>query len=187
MSIPLEVQRLETAKSDIASAIREKGVTVPSTAKIDTFGDYVRQISGPSPTPSGGLMEVSAEEFAQRIAHHATVGTFQSYMPVGAYGLSFLGLPISLVPCIYEYELGSPYPMMFFTEYAQFPPEVAGLIGFPYYRLESVQSAISIFDPDDELYSRVEWSVDGDGTLQLAYPPQGAFDFVDPSVTYYVF
>ena len=44
MSIQLEVQRLENAKSSIAAAIEAKGVTVPPTAKIDTYGDYVRQI-----------------------------------------------------------------------------------------------------------------------------------------------
>lgn len=44
MSIQLEVQRLENAKSSIAAAIEAKGVTVPPTAKIDTYGDYVGQI-----------------------------------------------------------------------------------------------------------------------------------------------
>lgn len=44
MSIPLEVQRLENAKSDIASAIGEKGVTVPQSASLSAYGDYVRQI-----------------------------------------------------------------------------------------------------------------------------------------------
>lgn len=44
MSIQLEVQRLENAKSSIAAAIEAKGVTVPPTAKIDTYGDYVSQI-----------------------------------------------------------------------------------------------------------------------------------------------
>lgn len=185
MSIPLEVQRLENAKSDIASAIREKGVTVPSTAKIDTFGYYVRQISGPSPTPSGGLMEVSAEEFAQRIQQRATAGEITSYTPVGTYGLSFFGVLISLVPCIYEYGWGNPYPMIFSTD-ASLPPDMADVLGFPDYKIESTQDSISISDPSDEWFSRVEWSVDGDGTLQL-YPPQGAFDIAEPSVTYYVF
>lgn len=44
MSIQLEVQRLENAKSSIAAAIEAKGVTVPPTAKIDTYGNYVSQI-----------------------------------------------------------------------------------------------------------------------------------------------
>ena len=46
MSISTEITRLQTAKSDIKSAIEAKGVTVPSSAKIDTYDDYVSQISG---------------------------------------------------------------------------------------------------------------------------------------------
>lgn len=46
MSIASEIQRLQTAKSDIKTAIEAKGVTVPSSATIDTYDDYVSQISG---------------------------------------------------------------------------------------------------------------------------------------------
>lgn len=46
MSIATEIQRLQTAKADIKSAIEAKGVTVPSSATIDTYDDYVSQISG---------------------------------------------------------------------------------------------------------------------------------------------
>lgn len=46
MSIASEISRLQTAKSDIKTAIEAKGVTVPSSAKIDTYDDYVSQISG---------------------------------------------------------------------------------------------------------------------------------------------
>ena len=54
MSIASEISRLQTAKSDIKTAIETKGVTVPSSATIDTYDDYVSQISGGggSPTPS---------------------------------------------------------------------------------------------------------------------------------------
>lgn len=55
MSIQLEVQRLENAKSSIAAAIEAKGVTVPPTAKIDTYGDYVAQIS-----VGGGTYKIQA-------------------------------------------------------------------------------------------------------------------------------
>lgn len=46
MSIASEISRLQTAKADIKTAIEAKGVTVPSSAKIDTYDDYVSQISG---------------------------------------------------------------------------------------------------------------------------------------------
>lgn len=46
MSIATEISRLQTAKSNLKTAIEAKGVTVPSSAKIDTYDDYVSQISG---------------------------------------------------------------------------------------------------------------------------------------------
>ncbi len=47
-TIPAEVNRLETAKSQLASAISAKGVTVPTSAKLDAYPDYVASI------PAGG-------------------------------------------------------------------------------------------------------------------------------------
>ena len=44
MSIATEISRLQTAKADIKTAIEAKGVTVPSSAKIDVFDDYIAQI-----------------------------------------------------------------------------------------------------------------------------------------------
>lgn len=46
MSIANEISRLQTAKADIKSAIEAKGVSVPSSASISTYDDYVSQISG---------------------------------------------------------------------------------------------------------------------------------------------
>lgn len=46
MSIATEITRLQTAKADIKTAIEAKGVTVPSTATLDTYDTYVSQISG---------------------------------------------------------------------------------------------------------------------------------------------
>lgn len=46
MSIATELTRIQQAKADIKSAIEAKGVTVPSSATIDTYDDYVSQISG---------------------------------------------------------------------------------------------------------------------------------------------
>lgn len=45
MSVATEISRLQTAKSDIKTAIEAKGVTVPSSAKIDVYDDYISQIS----------------------------------------------------------------------------------------------------------------------------------------------
>ena len=54
MSIASEIQRLQTAKADLKTAIEAKGVTVPSNATIDTYDSYVAQISGGlSKTTSG--------------------------------------------------------------------------------------------------------------------------------------
>lgn len=46
MSIASEIQRLQSAKADLKTAIEAKGVTVPSSATIDTYDDYVAQITG---------------------------------------------------------------------------------------------------------------------------------------------
>lgn len=48
MSIASEISRLQQAKADIKDAIEDKGVTVPTSAKLDTYDDYIAQISGGS-------------------------------------------------------------------------------------------------------------------------------------------
>ncbi len=53
MSIASEIQRLQTAKADIKTAIEGKGVTVPANAKLDTYDTYIASISG------GGGTDVS--------------------------------------------------------------------------------------------------------------------------------
>lgn len=52
MSIATEISRLQAAKADIKAAIEAKGVTVPAAAKLDTYDDYVAQISG-----GGGVIQ----------------------------------------------------------------------------------------------------------------------------------
>ena len=44
MSISSEISRLESAKSDIADAIEEKGVTVPANATLDQFPSLISSI-----------------------------------------------------------------------------------------------------------------------------------------------
>ena len=46
MSIASEISRLQGAKTDIKDAIEAKGVTVPSSAKLDTYDTYIAQIGG---------------------------------------------------------------------------------------------------------------------------------------------
>lgn len=46
MSIATEIQRLQTAKQNIKTAIEEKGVTVPSSATIDSYSGYIENIQG---------------------------------------------------------------------------------------------------------------------------------------------
>jgi hypothetical protein len=46
MSIATEITRISTAKEDIRQAIISKGVTVPSSATIDSYDDYIDQIAG---------------------------------------------------------------------------------------------------------------------------------------------
>lgn len=52
MSVQSEVSRLNAAKSDLASAITAKGVTVPAEAKLDDYAALVEQIQA-----GGGGME----------------------------------------------------------------------------------------------------------------------------------
>lgn len=46
MSIATEISRLQGAKADIKTAIEAKGVSVPSSAKLDVYDTYIAQISG---------------------------------------------------------------------------------------------------------------------------------------------
>ena len=60
MSIASEINRLINAKDAIRSAIQDKGVTVPSTAKLDQFAIYISAIEG-----SGGeVISVSSPVFS---------------------------------------------------------------------------------------------------------------------------
>ena len=45
-TIAENLSRIQSAKADIKTAIEAKGVTVPSSATIDTYDDYISQISG---------------------------------------------------------------------------------------------------------------------------------------------
>ena len=44
MSIATEIQRLQGAKTDITTAIANKGVTIPSGTTLDNYNNYIAQI-----------------------------------------------------------------------------------------------------------------------------------------------
>ena len=62
MSIATELTRIQQAKADIKSAIEAKGVTIPSSATIDTYDDYVAQISGGG-SYDGIVKSISVNDF----------------------------------------------------------------------------------------------------------------------------
>ena len=78
MSIASEISRLQTAKADIKAAIEAKGVTVPSSAKLDDYDTYVGQISGggPTPTPTSDADDVIFIDYDGTILHRYTFAEF---------------------------------------------------------------------------------------------------------------
>ena len=59
MSIATEITRLQTAKSDLKTAIEGKGVTVPSATKIDGYADLVESIQTGGGGTSAGWNDVN--------------------------------------------------------------------------------------------------------------------------------
>ena len=59
MSIASEIQRLQTAKADIKSAIEGKGVTVPVSATLEDYPDLIDSISG----GGGGSVQFNSGSF----------------------------------------------------------------------------------------------------------------------------
>ena len=62
MSIATELTRIQTAKADIKDAIEAKGVTVPSSALIDKYADYIDEIQ----TGGGGQAEEDLKNLIER-------------------------------------------------------------------------------------------------------------------------
>ena len=61
-TIAENLSRIQSAKTDIKTAIEAKGVTVPSSATIDTYDDYISQISTSSSIPTNyTVYETDAE------------------------------------------------------------------------------------------------------------------------------
>ena len=91
MSIASEISRLQTAKTDIKTAIEAKGVTVPSSAKIDVFDDYIAQI------PTGGSYQsktISPTESSQTISPDSGYDALSS-VTVNAISSTYVGSGIA--------------------------------------------------------------------------------------------
>lgn len=93
MSIPIQIERLETAKTDIKAAIQGKGVTVPDGTKIDGMAGllnnaaYVVNVSADTVTADTLAAGVTAHDKAG----NAIIGTAAAhvsgsilYIPFGA-------------------------------------------------------------------------------------------------------
>ena len=94
MSIASEITRLQNAKADIKTAIEAKGVTVPSSAKIDTYNTYVASIpaGGSSKLPEvvdGSVTSLSASDLG-------SITSISDYAFYNQTNLSSVTLPNTL-------------------------------------------------------------------------------------------
>lgn len=64
MSIASEISRLNTAKSDIKTAIQNKGVSVPSSTKIDGYPSLISQIQAFDPYNGHAYVEIGGLKWA---------------------------------------------------------------------------------------------------------------------------
>lgn len=98
MSIQSQVERLETAKSDIATAIGEKGVTVPQSASLSAYGDYVRQIEDGATLEqkllNGTVIPLKVQQAGQQVTvTTSTTWTSQSTSAGTAYWYQTVTVP----------------------------------------------------------------------------------------------
>ena len=87
MSVASEIQRLQTAKSDLATSIAAKGVTVPAATTIDGYAALVDQIQ-----QGGGTLPYDAE-----IEYIESTGT--QYIDTGvtfAYGTDVIEMSLNI-------------------------------------------------------------------------------------------
>lgn len=64
-TIAENLSRIQSAKTDIKTAIEAKGVTVPSSATIDTYATYVSQISGGGAATPSSLSDWTYDSFGK--------------------------------------------------------------------------------------------------------------------------
>lgn len=72
MSISSEITRLTQAKADIKTAIENKGVTVPSSAKLDDYPELIDDIEQGS-SGGGGGGEIAKENDVNFIDYDGTI------------------------------------------------------------------------------------------------------------------
>lgn len=101
MSISTEIARLQQAKSDLATSIANKGVTVPAATTLDGYAALVDQIQ-----QGGGSLPYDAEVEWIGVRQGAFV-THSDYIPTG------LGITIDMVVTFLGYPTSANYAMWF--------------------------------------------------------------------------
>lgn len=90
MSISTQINRIKAAKTAIITAIKGKGVTVPSTATIDDLSGYVEQIQ------TGGSTSMNVQGFHGMKSVAATAytasGVKLTVAKTGRYTVSWMGV-----------------------------------------------------------------------------------------------
>lgn len=93
-TIAENIQRIQAAKASLKTQIEAKGVTVPSSATIDTYPTYVSQI------PAGGGDDSTLRDFIERDITSITIpsGTTSigNYSFAGCDGLTSIIIPDSV-------------------------------------------------------------------------------------------
>ena len=86
MSVNSEINRLNTAKTNIKSAIVDSGVSVPSTASISDYDDYVRAIPDAVLTSADGRYKKIQTSVSSPTASSTTSTTFIDTISQDAQG-----------------------------------------------------------------------------------------------------
>ena len=113
MSIATEVSRLEMAKSDLATAIAAKGVTVPSTTTLDGYAALVDQIqTGGGGFWTGGVVTSGGDAFDSDSGIIFLYDDMTAYYAGGKDGYERFGTysnkNVLIVFCFYPYTPSVP-------------------------------------------------------------------------------
>lgn len=83
MTIASNLERINNAKTAIRTAIIEKGVNVPDTEKLDTYHEYIDQISGEPSFTQPDLSHVQSPEELANIQAIVAAGKASEYFELG--------------------------------------------------------------------------------------------------------